>query len=298
MKKFFIFLLVILLSGCSKSEEPKEPAIFTTNLESSKSTSDTNYVVNNKILYGIYSKDFSNTDNVTKVSNIISNIDIYAIEADIEENFPSEFVLKCYSESKTPSITVKYSSSVPDMIKFAKSAGEFDIPLIIDLFIFDEAINYDAYNENLRIFCNLIKKYAPNAKIVLSINPRESIADLFPEKNLFDFIGIVCYIQDPYDNFEQINLLKNTLDNLKYEKPLIITKFAVSHFSSKDHIYKIEGAENFIEYFYNKFINSYPQVKAVIYANEKIDESKSLYFNDYRILSDKQLLNKIIKIIK
>ena len=306
MKKIItlFILLSAVMSGCSKAEEePKEPAIFTNAVKNTAEASEDIKKIKSSgdVLYGLYSNNFLSSANITSFSNKVPNVEIYSIETDIYSPFPSEFVLKCYSEGKTPLITIKYGTSAPDMAKFASLAGELDIPIILDIFPCYGIQNYREYTENFTLFCQLIKKYAPNAQIVWSFCPdTETDPNLYQGKTYVDYIGLICYIQNPYDNMEQLSSLKNACEKFKYEKPIILTRFAVSHFNSNDHTYKTEGAEKFIEYFYKDFILEYPQIKAVVYANSDVNEANYLYFerSDYSLTSEPELLSKFVEIIE
>ena len=128
MKKIItlFILLSAVMSGCSKAEEePKEPAIFTNAVKNTAEASEDIKKIKSSgdVLYGLYSNNFLSSANITSFSNKVPNVEIYSIETDIYSPFPSEFVLKCYSEGKTPLITIKYGTSAPDMAKFASLAG-------------------------------------------------------------------------------------------------------------------------------------------------------------------------------
>ena len=175
------------------------------------------------------------------------------------------------------------------MIKFAKEASKIRTPVYYDIFPCFGNENSEKYKENFRIFQGLLKKAAPSSSIVWSFDTLNdnTFSQYFPGTGYTDYIGMICLFDNPYDCIEKLSSFSNSYDVYSNVLPIIITRFGVSHYSDYDHTYKIEGAEKFIEYFYNDLCSSLEDIKAVIYADENMLNTQNTFITpcDYTISS-------------
>lgn len=293
MKKTIIITILfsLLLTSCNDNEK-KEPAVFVNNTKNSLPINEEVSTENN-FQYGLASQRFINADNITSTEKELNNISYYSVCIDITEPFPSNFILKCFSESKTPVIIINYSENTTDMIRFANQAAKINIPAIYNVFPCYGDVESSKYKTDFSNFVSLIKRASPNSKIIWSFNALNnfSYSEYFPNKTQIDFIGLNCVFTSPYDSIEEIQNFKALCENSVPEKPVIITQFGVNHFDNYEHIYMIEGAEKFIKYFYNDLCPFVPNLSAVIYFDENMldTQNKNIKPCDYSILSVPEL---------
>ena len=300
MKKTIIITILfsLLLTSCNDNEK-KEPAVFVNNTKNSTPVNE-EISTENSFEYGLASQRFINADNITSIEKELSNITYYCVDVDVTEPFPSNFLLKCFSENKTPIITVNYSENTTDMIRFANEAAKINISAVYNVFPCYGDIESSKYKTNFSNFVSLIKRASPSSKIIWSFNALNniSLSEYYPQESQIDFIGLNCVFTSPYDSIYEIQSFKTTCDNLTIEKPVIITQFGVNHFDNYEHTYMIEGDEKFIEYFYNDLCPLVPDLTAVIYFDENMlnTQNPNIKPCDYSILSVPELNSAFLEI--
>jgi hypothetical protein len=256
MKKFLIlFLAVFLFSGCEKYK-PSSPAVYTSVQKAPARTYSYSY--------GIKGDSFKT---VSELNYITFPHQYYCIESKMPD-FPQAFVFESIIEGKTPIVTVPYTSSVKDMILFAKKAGEVNSPILIDLFPYNNKLD-SKYSENYETAYKLLKKFSANSKIIHSY----PIGYDGRETKDCDYSGITYYEDDIYNSVERTSKIKDISEDV----PSFIF-FGVSSYNSGSNTYDSIKASKFISYFYKNICSHTPNIVAVVYDEYK-DEK-----NNYRII--------------
>ncbi len=304
MKKIFILIFTFTFIFCGCAEKvPEEPAIFTEAVknepivdihEKETKTKESDFC------YGI-TYSYEDMDKYSNMESVFLNSKFFADIMDISSEFPSKFVIKCYIEKKTPIISLNYTSNTADMIKFSKNCLNASTQVYYDIFPCYGNEDKNEYKKNFKNMYSLIKKYAPDSKIIWSVNAlsNNSLEDFFPGENYVDYIGLMCLFESPYDNIEEISNFKSCHQTYSDIKPIIITKFAVNYFDKNKHTYMIDGAEKFIEYFYKELCPYIPNISAVIYYNQNNSKSQNTNIKpyDYSVNSILELKNTLSDII-
>jgi|GEM_PF-5274139 len=238
-----VIAVLVFLSGC-KGNTLSSPAMYTF------APAD-----NNSFSFGVKTDGFYSAADIDK--NTFTQ-KYFCIESDMS-SFPLLFVLQCRIKGKIPVLSVPYTSSAIDMISFARQAGDIKSPLFIDLFpCVRGKISDEAYDENYKTAYTLLKKFAPESKIIRSCNVGDS-------KQLFsncDYRGIYYYENDIYGSFERTSLLKKSTS----DKPAFIF-FGISHYNNITSSYSTFDAAKYLGYFYNTVCPSLTNTEAVIYCN-------------------------------
>lgn len=296
MKKIFcIAIILFCLSSCRNI--PDKNAVFTSNTENvqylSAFDSQTEKVKISYPVFGIHSTKFVNSSDFSSFGNYMKNMNFVSSDFNINNKFTSDFILKCFAQNVNPIVSVKYSDSTADIIKFAKSTKETNIKTCYNIFPLRENLNPEKYSDNYKTMYSILKKYSPQCKIIWTFDCFKDLnyKDYIPNEDCFDYIGIECVFDNAYDNIDTIEKLNSVLDILQnYNKPVILF-FAVSHYDGESHRYEIEGAEKFIEYFYKYYAPYKENIYAVIYIDENNINKTCDYLNanDYSISNTEEL---------
>ena len=231
---------------------------------------------------------------------------IYTFNLRMGEPFPLSFVLECYSKGRIPHIIIyplnNYSVFNEDNIEeFAKEFGNLNIPMFVQFYpnplqygvSSNDYISY--YKKTRKVF----KKYAPNTAFIWSIdfkNINEAM-EYYPGDDFVDWAGINIY-KPVYENNELFSRdIYKSLDYFYYSfqsrKPIIVSQFGVSHYSTVDHKYRVQEAADYIESFYSRIHSDYPRVKAVIYMDyNNINISPNNTIRDNYTISEEEKITK------
>ncbi len=233
---------------------------------------------------------------------------IFSYDMDLNDSYPLTWILSCISQIKTASITITPPSGIlsadsEKLTKLAQNFGEFYVPIFVNFYPIQENYDPKKYIAIYKQARTIFKEHASNVSFVWSVDS-EFIFDsakYYPGNDYVDWVGI--NLQKPITTKENEQNIFNTLDYFYYEyqktKPIMITGLAISHFSSKDHIYRTTEASREIESTYHSIIENYPRVKAIIYSdvNEEESDSTKKTKNNYSITDDETVLNGYSKAI-
>lgn len=204
---------------------------------------------------------------------------IYKYNLLLENGFPSNWILECISKMKTPYIVLNPSQDhMLDELKLitvAKSFGDISIPIFLDVYPDVQRYNIlpDDYKKYYITIRKVFEQYAPNVSFVWSvdINNVYSSPVYYPGDEYVDWVGVSVY-QPIYKDNDRYNI--NIWSNLDFfyntynrNKPVMITEFAVSHYSNVDHTYYIQDAKDKIKNFYTTIKDNYPRVKLINYMD-------------------------------
>lgn len=219
---------------------------------------------------------------------------IYIYNLELGNSFPTDWILECIANMKTPLVIIHPKD---DMIlnetflyDTAKSCSQLAVPIFIDFY--PEPQKYNIFPDEYRQFYikarDVFKKYSSNASFVWTANI-ENVYDsniYYPGNDYVDWVGLNIYqpiykngVKFESDIWSKFDFFYNNYQKLK---PIMITQFAVSHYSDVDHTYYIEEAKTKIKDFYTKIRTEYPRVKGINYMDFKSNE-------DYKITDDSSI---------
>ena len=296
IRKFFIVLSAVIFVGCSTTEDEsfaqdytevmlyeayihKEPFAFFT-VDNYYTTSM--FEPENGVYLGAYILSNRHVDsNMEEFEELVGRKHaLFTHKMRLGDPFPEEWLLKCIALMRTPNIILTYGN--PDnpfemrkITETAQQLGQFYVPMILHFFPeqrqhgFNPEEYIDFFRESRRIFA----EYASNVAFVFTIFEDDVLdSDVFyPGDDYVDWVGINIFKSISEDGSPFIENTLNRFDVFYHtygrNKPIIISGFGVSHFSTINHIYHPVLAGEQIQQFYQTILDSYPRVKAIIYMD-------------------------------
>jgi hypothetical protein len=236
---------------------------------------------------------------------------IYKYNLTLGKDFPANWLLECVAKMKTPFIVLNPAADKNlDEVKLeslAKKFGEISIPVFLE--VYGDAQRYTILPEEYKAFYIKLRKiftqYAPNVSFVWSvdINNVYSSGIYYPGNTNVDWVGVSIYEpvykgNDKYDMdlWSNFDFFYNTYNK---NKPIMISEFAVSHYSNVDHAYYIQDAKNHIKEFYTTIKMKYPRVKLINYMdfngieNYKVTDDETILKTYNEVINDKYFISEI-----
>jgi len=228
---------------------------------------------------------------------------LYTYIYKIGQPFPTEWVLGCISKMKTPNIIfVPENADEPYNTKLleeaAKKCGELSVPIFVHFYPVERSKGYEAdgYKSFFQIARAYFSQYAPKAAFVWDIhmNDLDMAENFYPGDSFADWVGINISMDIEAESGE---LSENILPKLDYfyytfqeRKPLFISQLAISHFSSTNHAYYLNEADEALSQIYSRAMNL-PRIKAVNYMSyNSIEPLNMAQGNDnYSVASDSRI---------
>jgi hypothetical protein len=191
---------------------------------------------------------------------------------------------------------------------FARAAGAADVPVFLR-FASEMNGNWTAYSgdpnlykEKWRLVQRVMRAHAPKVAMVWTVfpTPERTIADYYPGDEFVDWVGVNVYnvafhnddLQQPADHEDPLQLLDHTYRIFSSRKPIQVSEFGVSHFSSTDGKVRVEYAMNKLSRMYGGLQHHYPRVKAIFYfdVNNLLNAPAHRRINNYAVTAQPQML--------
>ena len=138
-----------------------------------------------------------------------------------------------------------------------------------------------------------LKKYAPKCQTLysFSLNDIEKGIEYFPSDYYADITGFIVYSKENKNILYSVLQTEKAYAYFKDKTDIIISRFAVSHFSTDNPTYESAFTSKFIEDYYSYISKNMDKVSAIIYSNKYIYVNLPYlkYANDYRITSLNEL---------
>lgn len=318
MKKICIFILCFILVGCSNNIQMKDAVAV--NVQN-------NY--NNIELYNIYKKDkyilkkyepeekaylgvfleqtegnfIEEFESYTKTSP-----SVYMYSQRLDDSYPLSWVLNCYSNMKTPYITILPPKEEKNLFNerliknVAKDFGNLQIPMFVSIYpvnnyFKDKSQQYIKFFQDAK---NYFELYAPNVSIVWSIDKDFAYNEknFYPGDNYVDWVGLDIY--ENIDENNKLDIMFKELDffykNYAYRKPIFLN-VAISHFGNTSYNYNINDKINEINRYFNYIPNKYKRIKMINYINYDTFKIPSVNKQNYLITDNKKILESFTKIL-
>ncbi len=311
MKKIILSLMIgIFLVGCNKDIE--EDAVMVNVAKSNQNIELYNvYVKEDYTLKkyepeGVYTGVFleqtegefiKEFEEYTNVKN-----SIYMYSQKIDESYPLSWVLNCYSNLKTPFITILPPDDEKDIFdtkhlkNLAKDFGNLQIPMFVNIYPVDNSFigkntEYIKFLQDAKTYFNL---YAPNVCLVFSIDKdlAYNVKDFYPGDNYVDWVGLNIYENIQEDN--KLDIMFKELDffykNYAYKKPIFLN-IAISHFASTSYNYNIDDKIKELDRYFKYMPSKYERIKMINYINIDTFKTEKVNKQNYLLTDNKKILN-------
>ena len=250
-----------------------------------------NVYANENMLYGIEleEKDYTSISSFEK--NYGSH-DIYTFSIEDETKIPYMDILECSLSGKTPLLSFSENCNIE---KCAESLCRLHIEFIAEICPLTDTVDLEK-NEYISLFqtsAAALKKYAPKCQTLysFSLNDIEKGIEYFPSDYYADITGFIVYSKENKNILFPVLQTEKAYAYFKDKTDIIISRFAVSHFSTGNPTYESEFAAKFIEDYYSYISKNMDKISAIIYSNKYIYVNLPYlkYTNDYRITSLKEI---------
>ena len=311
MKKIILSLMIgIFLVGCNKDIE--EDAVMVNVAKSNQNIELYNvYVKEDYTLKkyepeGVYTGVFleqtegefiKEFEEYTNVKN-----SIYMYSQKIDESYPLSWVLNCYSNLKTPFITIlpsddeKYIFDTKHLKNLAKDFGNLQIPMFVNIYPVDNSFigkntEYIKFLQDAKTYFNL---YAPNVCLVFSIDKdlAYNVKDFYPGDNYVDWVGLNIY--ENIQEHNKLDIMFKELDffykSYAYKKPIFLN-LAISHFASTSYNYNIDDKIKELDRYFKYMPSKYERIKMINYINIDTFKTEKVNKQNYLLTDNKKILN-------
>lgn len=229
--------------------------------------------------------------------------------------FPNKWVEEVNSLGAVPHIAFEPNGGLSKIIddkylrNFAKSAKESKVPIFLR-YASEMNGNWTPYSGNPKLYIdkwrlvyNVMKKEAPNVIMVWTVFtvPENTMNNFYPGDKYVDWVGIniynVMYHNNNLNNYagyeDPLNLLNYVYNKFSYKKPIQISEFGVSHYSTTDNKFYVDFACQKINRLYKNLPLKYPRVKSIYYfdVNNLVNASAGRKINNYSITDNKKILD-------
>lgn len=226
------------------------------------------YVLSNKAI----NYDMKEFDRLTGKKHAVAMYNMTLGDA-----FPDEWVVSCVAALKTPFLSVRpqkaydlYDKSA--LNRFAAALAKYHIPMFVEFFPDPEAENADPemYKEYFAYARDVFNRRVPSAALVWSVSSANVLdcERYYPGDKNADWVGLSVYeplAGDGYaDFFPALDYFYYTFQK---SKPVMLSRFAVSHYTSENRVYKTQEASDEIARVYAAAADGYPRLKLINYMD-------------------------------
>ncbi len=264
------------------------------------------FILNDKRIDG----DIKQFETLTEKSHAF-----YTYNYTLGDQFPLNWVLTCISQTKTPFVVVQPQLPVPNseealnltidkqlLEQTAKAFGNFNIPMFIKFCPVDTSYKPSEYIAFYKAARTAFRKYAPKCAFVWSVSSEDAFncTDYYPSDSSVDWVAIdICQniVEQNKYNDDVFKAIEYFYFTFQKQKPIMLSKLAISNFSSVDYSYCTPLASSEIERIYTKIANDYPRIKAINYfdVNEINVSQKNKITQNYSITENEAITLAYIK---
>jgi len=199
---------------------------------------------------------------------------------------------------------------------FARKLKETGIPVFLR---FASEMNGDwtaysgdpkKYIEKWRLVHDVMEEEAPNVMMVWTVFtfPQSTILKFYPGDEYVDWVGVNIYnvvyhndnIKHRADHEDPLELLDYVYNNFSRRKPIQISEYGATHYTTTDGKYYVDFAIQKITRMYNGIKTKYPRVKSIFYfdVNNLVNAPEGRRINNYSITDDERILKTYSELIK
>jgi len=301
-------MICLLLTACNASENMSGKANYNPdciyNIYIEKDYKAAKYETDNCYLGAYILSDKNVNFSIKDFENLVEKKHTsYIYHINTADEFPLNWVLECLINKATPCFVV-----TPENInnpfntntaEFAKKFSILKIPMFVQFYPNPNVESYDAqeYKEFFIKARNDFNIYAPNAAFVWSVSSSDMFTsnEFYPGNDYVDWVGINIY--EDIQN-QKLNSISNEVDYFCYMyqeyKPIMISQFGVSHYTSDGHKYFINQALEELTKMYSVIIPNQSRIKAIYYMdfNNVMLSPKNTKCDNFSITDDKKITQK------
>ncbi|AWB46875.1 copper amine oxidase [Paenibacillus sp. CAA11] len=228
--------------------------------------------------------------------------------------FPTQWVKDVASIGGFPHIAFEPNGGLDEvkddeyLRSFAKAAKESGVPVFLRFAseMNGTWTNYSQdpvkYKEKWKLVDKIMKEEAPNVAMVWTVlaMPEEHIDNFYPGDEYVDWVGVNIYSVKYHNNhkyekadFEDpLDLLNYVYSRYSATKPIQISEFGATHFTTTDNKQDNAFAIKNINRFYAELPTKYPRVKAVYYfdVNNIAEYNEARRINDYSVTTEPEIV--------
>lgn len=235
--------------------------------------------------------------------------------------FPTEWVEECKAVGAVPHIAWEPNNGLDKvqddeyLRSFAKAAKESGVPIFLR---YASEMNgtwtqYSGksklYIEKWRLVHKVMKQEAPNIIMLWTVFtfPENTIDEFYPGDDYVDWVGVNIYnvmyhndsLKNKADKEDPLKLLDYVYNTYSYKKPIQISEYGVTNYTTTDGKNHIDFAVNKIERIYGNLAKRYPRVKSIFYfdVNNLVNAPAGRRINNYAITENEKILNTYKKVI-
>lgn len=300
MKKIILILAITLLTACSQNIEIPaeelmeefvevyfehvEPVTREYRMEFEIYYTFGKYEPRKGVYLGAYIQsnrrinyDMREFDRLTERKHLI-----YTYNMKLGDDFPLTWLLESMLQGRMPLINISPADIYNpfDMAKLIETAEKFaqlQMPMFIQFFGDPAGHAYDI-DEYIRFFRNahrLFRESNPHIAFVFNVS-NERVAEsklYYPGDDYVDWVSMTIILTiasnrggEVYDRdiFRDIDIMYYTFQKTK---PMMISGLAVSHFTTRTNSYYVMQASEKIGLIYNRILNEYPRIRAIVYMD-------------------------------
>ncbi|MFI3211161.1 MAG: S-layer homology domain-containing protein [Peptostreptococcaceae bacterium] len=167
----------------------------------------------------------------------------------------------------------------------------------------------EEYIEKWKLVHDIMEEYAPNVIMVWTpfTMPEGSILEYYPGDDYVDWVGVnvynVVYHNDNINHNamheDPLELLDFVYDNFSHRKPIQISEYGATHYTTTDGKYYTNFAIDKITRMYEGILNEYPRIKSIFYfnVNNLVNAPEGRRINNYALTDVPAITNTYASIV-
>lgn len=216
---------------------------------------------------------------------------MYGCKLQVGDAFPVLWVLENYVMGAVPKITLSGQRDEEKMTAFAKEAGKFDVPILLEFYPHPGRSGmtpeeYKAFYVRVR---SIFAAHAPNVAFLWTADAASAPEELeyYPGDGSVDWVGVSLFLLSEESTFGGLDYLYYTFQ----EKKPVLVNLGVAHYTTDGYRYDTAFAEKTIVSAYQSLLR-YPRVRAVVYQDYNSAEKapKSALRHNFCITEEEKLM--------
>lgn len=220
-----------------------------------------------------------NTTHITQFETLVNHPHhLFTYELSLGA-FPSPiWLLEMVSNRRVPNLILTHHNLLDPfdqgaVYQLATHLGQFHLPMLLHFFPHPNTHHYDPeqYLAFFKTARQIFSELAPKVAFVFSIDQHDILDALafYPGDAYVDWVGLSMLLPihegnsfDPYF----LQRLEAFYFMFPSHQPKLLS-VGISHFTTQNHSYHLHAAGQLIEQIYQKVLNNYPRIRAIVYQD-------------------------------